>query len=364
MQQNQAEIIFMKNTLLFVLAATGIALGALCLNQSKKLAAQNAQLVSLRSELGQKSRELEDQQAHQQLAAKQRSELFDQVDDLAAKLQAQRIAAARAATSAPAATPPSAVELNPKTDKAGFGKFISSLMEDPETKKFIRDQQWLVLNQLYTPLIKQLGLTPEEAGQFKELLLDNQMKAAEKAGSLFSGDSAINQTNILGTLAAKQKSFDAQVKELRGDARYAQYKDYQQTVSERMQLNQFQQQTAGGENALTEQQTEQLLAFMRDAKQNVAATTGQAFPGAGQNQAGFQAMLSDDSLEKLLQAQATVNQQVNERAQTVLSPAQLNLFASFQTNQLQMMRVGIGMARKMMGSGASGGAAPATPAAP
>jgi hypothetical protein len=88
---------------------------------------------------------------------------------------------------------------------------------------------------------------------------------------MFGGDATSNRMEMLSALAAEQKSFDAQVKELLGDARYAQYKDYQQTVSERMQLSQFNQQTADSGCALTEQQTEQLLGFMREAKQNVTA---------------------------------------------------------------------------------------------
>ena len=49
-----------------------------------------------------------------------------------------------------------------------------------------------------------------------------------------------------------------------------------------------------------------------------------------------------------------MNQRVYERAKAVLSPEQLNGFGRFQTNQLQMMRMGMTMARKFLGPDNSG----------
>jgi hypothetical protein len=206
----------------------------------------------------------------------------------------------------------------------------------------------MVLDQLYAPLVKQLNLTPEDAEQFKNLLADNMMKAAEKATSMMGGDSATNRTEMLKTLADEQKVFDEQVRGFLGETGYAQYKDYQQTVGERTQLSQFQQQFAGTENALTDQQTERLLALMKEEKQNVAAATGQPLPGNGQDAATMEAMFSGDGVEKLMQTQETLNQRVYERAKEVLSENQLGPFGKFQTNQLQMMRMGMSMAKKFM----------------
>jgi hypothetical protein len=338
---------FLKNTLIILFATTTLALSVVCVVQWQKRDAQRAQIASLRGEVDQKTREIGDLQAAQMLLAKQRHESLEQAGDLATKLQAQRAATAKATAKAVAASE-AAKALKSGKGKGGLGEFFSKMMDDPETRKVIRQQQRMMMDQLYAPFIKQMGFTPEEAAQFKDLLLDNIMKGAEKASSLFGGDSATNRTEMLNTLAVEQKSFDEQLKQFLGDTRYAQYKDYQETVSERMQLNQFQMQS-GGENALTEQQTEQLLMLMRQEKQAVAKETGQTFPGAGQSDAAkFEAMLSGDSVEKLLQAQETVNQRVYERAKDLLTESQLSSFARFQTNQLQTMRMGITMARKFM----------------
>jgi len=166
---------------------------------------------------------------------------------------------------------------------------------------------------------------------------------------------------MLAKLAEEQKSFDEQVRGFLGETGYAQYQDYQKTVGERTQLSQFQQQNAGSGNALSDQQTERLLQFMKEEKQIVTATAGQSLPGAGQDAATMEAMFSSDATEKLMQTQESINQRVYERAKEVLSESQLSSFGKFQTNQLQMMRMGMTMAKKFMSPEQSTPESPALP---
>lgn len=332
--------------LTLLLALTTCVLGAVCVVQWQKLAGQQSALAALRADTGQKDGRIEYLERAQQRAIQQRRELLQQADELSARLLARQEAETNAAAAAPAVVPAVAVEA-PKPDggKGGLGSFISKMMQDPDTRKFIRDQQRIMLDQLYSPLIKQMGLDPEAAAQFKDLLADNAMKGAEKASSLF-GSSDTNRAEAVSTIAAQQKDFEAQLRTFLGDERYAQYQDYQQTVGERTQLNLFRQQM-GSDNPLTDQQAEQLLTFMREEKQNALAN-GQTFPAPGQDAAGLQAALSDEQINKLLQSQEGVNQRVYERARTILSPQQMNAFGEFQNNYLQMMRMGMSMARKFM----------------
>ncbi len=357
----------MKNIPTLLLAVTTIALGAVCAAQWHRLAALQTQLTSLQTELDQKRRQTDELQATQKRSDQQRRQLLHQADDLAAQLQARPPAHTNPPTPAPPQALPAAENEKSDTPLGGFGKFMSKIMADPDTKKFIRDQQRMMLDPLYGPLIKQLGLTPEEADRFKELLADNMMKGAENASSLFGGPSSTNRAEALKTLAAEQTNFEATVKAFLGDGRYAQYQDYQQTVGDRALLNQFRQQTTGTDNPLTDQQADQLLAIMREERQAAATLTGQTLPGAGQDQANLQALLSGEQSDKMLQAQETAGQRVYDRARAVLSPDQLNAFGRFQTNQMQMMRLGMQMARQFFTPDKSepnpppGGQAPPSP---
>jgi hypothetical protein len=48
---------------------------------------------------------------------------------------------------------------------------------------------------------------------------------------------------------------------------------------------------------------------------------------------------------------------VLDRARTILSPDQLQTVSSFQTNQMQMLRMGMGMVKTMFGPDKPGGGA-------
>ncbi len=347
--------------ILAFLAATAVATGAVYFVQSHKLADRDRQIAALQAETQEKTAQVEKLEADQRRVQDQRRELLRQSDELVTQLQARNAASAanppanrgdklRANNLVAPATlsAPDGEADTPDETKAGFGKMLAKMMQDPDTKKFIRDQQRMMMNQLYSPLIKQLGLNPEQADRFKDLLADNAIKGAEKATSMFGGASSASRAELVNSMAAQQRNLDDQVRLFLGDAGYAQYKEFQETAGERMQLNTYKQQT-GSDLPLTDNQTEQLLAIMKEEKKNMAALTGQPLPGADQDAAKFEAILSGEQSEKLVQSQQTVNQRVLERASAILSPEQLGAFAKFQTNQVQTLRMGLSMARKMMG---------------
>jgi len=350
----------MKKPLFLLLAVLAGILVTVSIVQWQKHDAQKAEITSLRGEIERKTREIADAQAQQKRAEIQKREFLEQASDLAGKLQSQRVASAQAEAKAAKALAASRSR-PPGMGQRGFGAAMAKMMEDPEMMKVIREQQRVKMDSLYSPLVKKVNLTPEEANQFKDLLANNMMSGATKATSLFGANSSTKRTEALRALNAEQKDIEQQIREFLGESRYAEYQDYQQTVAERMQLNQFRLQNAGGEGALTDQQVEQLLGVMKEEKQAVTAATGQAFPVAGQDASNLEAMFSKEGAEKLLQAQETISQRVYDRARDILSPDQLVSFCSFQTNQLQMMRMGINMARKLMVSEGSENASQASP---
>ena len=346
----------MKNIIILFLTATTISLAVVCVVQSRKTAGQQTQAAALQSELEVASQQLEALQAAQKRADQQRHELMGQAEELAAQLQVHQLVETNVAVPAPPPLAPVSEVGKAAEEQGGLGKMISKMMQNPDTKKFIQQQQRMMMDQMYGPLVKQLGLTPDEATQFKDLLVDNGMKAAEKATSLFGDSASTNRTDMLTSLTAEQKSFDDQVKALLGDDRYTQYKEYQQTVGERALLNQFKQQ-AGSDYNLSDPQSEALLNFMKEEKKSVAASTGLSLGDSGQDPAKLQGLMADDKVDQYMQAQETINQRVYDRARTILSPEQLGTLGKFQTNQLQMMRMGMGMMKTMFGPDKSGGAA-------
>ncbi len=346
----------MKRTLVVLVAVAALGLGLLCLIQAQKRSRQQVQLASLRGELEARSQQVEDLQAAQQRAEQRRQELSSQAEDLAAQLRAREFAATNVTVAPPAEPAPPPVAAKPDPGEGGLGKVLASMMNKPETREFIRNQQGMMMDQLYGPLIKKMGLTADEAAQLKDLLVDNAMKGAEHASAMFGGPDSTNTAAAVKKLTAQQSATDEQVKALLGDGRYAQYKAYQETTSERMQLNAFKTQVGDSYN-LTEPQTEALLTFMKEERDNVAATTGLPLDPADKDPAKLQALFSGDKVDQLIQAQETIGQRVYERARTIFSPEQLETVRRFQTNQTQMIRVGLSMMRSFSGSAKAGAAA-------
>jgi hypothetical protein len=355
----------MKNLLTWSLAVAVIAAAVIWTVQSRKAAVHQAQSDALRAELEQKAQQVEALQAAREGSELQRQEMALLADGLASQLYARQLAESNAATTAgpslagPTATAPLSLPApsleggKSPEPQTSFGALLSKMMQDPDTKQIIRSTQRMTVDQLYTPLIKRMGLTPEEATQFKDLLTDNVMSAADKATALMGGST--NRAEALSSLSAEQQNFDERLKAFLGDARYAQYKEYQETSNDRQQLIAFKQQS-GSDQPLTDLQTEALLAIMKEEKQNVAVATGLA-SGDANNAADLQATLSDDKVNELIHAQETIGQRVYERARTILSPDQLQAFSQFQTNQLQTLRLGVNMMRKMFTPDKAAGAA-------
>jgi hypothetical protein len=336
----------------FILAVATATLVAVCVIQAHKLGEQKTQLANAREEVAQHNADIEKLEAAQKHTRAQRDALLHQADILTAELQTVRATPPRIAAEAPASSQstnqasgdvPAA-----KDDGAGFGKMLSKMMQDPEMKKLMKAQQKVMVNQLYGPLAKKLAMTPEESDKFKDLIADNMASGAEKATSMFGGGDSTNRTAAIEAMTASQKDFDDQMKSFLGDDRYAEYKSYQETVGERAQLNQFKQQNASGGNALNDQQTEQLLALMKEEKQS-AVSRGDSVFSDSKDPAKIQEMLAGGQTDKLLQGQEEINQRVYDRARDVLTPDQLSSFGAFQTNQLQMMRMGMTMAKQMFG---------------
>jgi hypothetical protein len=338
----------MKLRFSLFLVVAAILLAGISVYQWRRSAHEQTQLAVLRGQLEQQSQQVHDLELAKGRLNQQGRELLQQAQEKATQIGQQPATAALSNHPARQNLLPQTDGGQPGAEKGGFGEMLAKMMQDPDTRKFIRDQQRVMMDQLYAPLTKQMGLAPEEADKFKELLADRAAKATDQASSLLGSGSVSNRTEVMGALATDAKAQEDKLKELLGATRYAQYQEYQQTAGERMQLNVFKQQ-AGAEAALTDQQTEQVLALMKEEKQGLTAA-GLPVPGASQDAAGnLQAMLSEDQTEQLLQSQESVNQRVYERAKAVLSAEQLNGLGKFQTNQLQMMRMGMTMARKFLG---------------
>ena len=345
----------MKSKIGIIFFVVVVVFGVVAWMQSRQNQALERELTALRLRLEERTRERQADEALKQELTENQEALNREVRRLTDELQSLRAnAAPRSATAQTDASPPA--KANDSDQKKGglFGDALAKMMEDPAMKKMMRQQQMAMMDTMYGPLFKQLGLSPEEIAGFKEKLIDNQMGGLEGASALFGGEAdPAKREEAIKSIAEKHKAGEEQLKEFLGEDRYGQYKDYQETLGERMTLNQFQQQLSGGENALSQDQNAQLLAIMKEERKN-----SPTLYGADPDPAQLEAMLSEEKMNAHFEQQEQLNQRILERARAVLSQEQLESLTSFQKSQLDMQRFGMQMAIQVMGGKKSGNTAP------
>ena len=225
----------------------------------------------------------------------------------------------------------------------GMGEMMEKMMKDPAMKEMIRSQQKTMMKTMYGSLFKELNLPADQQKQLTDLLLDAQMSGVENIGDLVKGDGEA-RTNAINAVAEKQKATQAQIKALLGDEKYAQYEDYQKTISDRMILSQFQQQSAGTDTALRDEQMQSLIALIKEER---ARTPPIIDDDPAKTAETLQKVFNAELFDKQMQWQEELNKRVLDRAGGVLTPEQLKEYADFQASQFNMMKLGMQMAREM-----------------
>ena len=335
-----------KSTVVFALIA--LVLGGVCAWQATLLRAAKVRQIEAektsaqeregRAEEERRSRALEQRQAYLN------QQLFD-LSALVGGLQAAE--AQRASSSTPGIAAAGAAPAESEAESGLFGKnmgkALSKMMSDPAMKEMMRSQQKTMINTMYGSLFKELNLSPEEKQKFSELLLDQQMKTMEAGMGVFEEGGL---TSVAESVSAQQKESEEQLKALLGEERFTQYQEYQKTVGDRVQIDQLRQQMETAGTPVQEAQLGQLLALMKEERERTPPPISQDPQAAFAN---AEKMLSGEAMENQMAWQEEMNRRVLERAATVLTPDQLKAYEQFQTQQINMQKLGLKMMKGMFG---------------
>lgn len=236
----------------------------------------------------------------------------------------------------------------------GMGDMLGKMMKDPAMREVLREQQKAMINLMYSGLFKDLNLSSEEQDKFKALLTDSQMKNIEAAKGMFGGEDPNALEDAGKQIADSKKKTDEEIKALLGDQRFAQYEEYQKSMSERMQIDSFNKQLAGGA-PLREEQSTRILQILKEEKAAAPPVISD-----DQNQMPKKDSFTPENIEKQRKWRTDNNERVNGRIlnENVLTPDQYKQWVDFQKQQASMQELGLKMAGTMFG-GKSGDAAPA-----
>lgn len=219
----------------------------------------------------------------------------------------------------PAATMPEAVA---SADDAELQKFDPQLMQNSDFEDLVRDRLWLALDELNNPLVRKLGLTVDETGRLKNLIVSNLVMVAAEAGTSLDEGPAAVATAWDEALIRRQPRLDEQLRQLFGARRFAEYEagreDYAQFNAVKF--------LDGGKAPLPDARAEQVIAVMQDERRIVGAAAAQA-----QAENGNMPLSAGD----FLQMHELMADRVFGRVQNILDPVELAAFAGLQSQQLR-----------------------------
>jgi len=213
----------------------------------------------------------------------------------------------------------------------GWGAW-QSMSSDPKFQKLMAIQQKGMLDSHYAALFKSLNLSPQQLEQFKNLLVEKQqammdaVNAAREQGINPRTDpDAFNQA-----IAQAQAAVDAQIQSSLGDAGFAQYQQYVQTMPERNTVNQLQQALSYTSSPLTDDQASQMVNLLQ---QTSPARPGNGTAGTGGGGGGLGAILGGGNQT------SRVTDETVSQASGILSGSQLQALQQLQTQQQTQQQI-------------------------
>jgi outer membrane murein-binding lipoprotein Lpp len=220
----------------------------------------------------------------------------------------------------------------------GRGGFLAKLFKDPSMRKMMAAQQAAALRGYYSDFVKEAHLTPDEAEKFFQLLEDRQAALMDSSAAMLTGGKVDTSAMTAATNTANEA-----LKDLLGPDGFAAYQDFEKTLGDRIQVQQFSQQLGAVGSPLQDYQSQALIQIMSQEQANLPSLQ------AGNPQA-MQQMVSggEAAVDQYTQEIDAMNQRVYNRAMSVLTPPQLSAFATFQKNMTTAQLAGLKMTQQML----------------
>jgi hypothetical protein len=148
---------------------------------------------------------------------------------------------------------------------------------------------------------------------------------------------------------AVKADYDKKTQDLLGPQNYPMFQQYEQTQPERMQVQMFKG-TLSGENALTDQQEDDLIAALYQERNALPASS---LLNHREDMPPDPSWFTDERIAETLKEIEQLHQQYNQAAAAVLTPAQLEQFAKFLDQWRTMTAAGLKLGAQQFGNKAT-----------
>jgi hypothetical protein len=193
---------------------------------------------------------------------------------------------------------------------------------------------------LYSDIGTRLGLSPEDANKLIDLITDQQVSMMERARAQRSAGAAVDRSTVMEKL--NQENL-AQITDLIGGDKIELYKQYQDTLPARQEVEMLSRQLEGNDAALSKEQRDRMITALAEERSRVPTPR-------------FADSASAEDYNKAMSAwQEDYNERSAARARSILTGDQVAAYDEYQQWSREM--------RQSFESRRSGRAGP-TPASP
>ncbi len=332
----------MKNLVIAILLIATLTFGGLFVRQTQKTSQAQANAELAQQTIGELQATLAEQQ-------KKSGGLEQRLEDSRAHAAIKSEEAAAISKMLEAETTNRSHRTTADTSGKTNSNPLAAMFKNPEMREMIKKQQkammGTILEKNYAKLFASLNLTSEQATTFKDMLLNKQMGSAELGLSMVSGDvDAAQRAEMVEKVKTANETADAQIKDFLGADNFAQFQDYEKSMSERMAVSGFKDQISTG-MALSDDQEQQLIQAMTQARQDFKFTSD--LSDKSKFGGDYSSMFKEEKMQVYFDELEKLNQQYLNRAEGILSADQAAAFGKYLTNQQAMQKAGMQMASKM-----------------
>jgi hypothetical protein len=206
-------------------------------------------------------------------------------------------------------------------------EFQKTYMQDPIYKKRLRNN----LETYYSPLFKELNLSPDKVEKLKDLLTEFQMTVGEMNPEILTASAKEDTTRIQKRYDDLQKESNSKVIELLGNEGYEKYQAYKDQSLERSLLNGFTEALGTGEKLTEEQQKNFLDAIYKNHK---TVFSGMEYDPT--QRIDFPAAMTEEDVAFRITTEDNLDAAYLKTASIMLSSSQYEQFNKFLKNRRDM----------------------------
>ncbi len=205
----------------------------------------------------------------------------------------------------------------------------------------------------YAKLFADLNLPQDKADALNNLIVKKLNVYVDLSDDMMNSNPAQSQMDKLRAAAQKVKAAGDEINQLLGADDYSKFKNYEGSMDQRYEVSGpqgFARELSAGQ-ALTSDQTEQLISTMAEVSQNFKFSSG-AKPTSPQGLTSVvtEKPASEINVDAFTAEMQQLDDQYLARAQSILTPDQITAFQGYLANQIQDLKFSL-MSQKASPSG-------------